>query len=361
MFRENKNSQRVAELEQELATLKRALAEKEARHEADSETASLSTLSAVPTHWRYVEKNAETITGALFEPMSFAYNAGGLMDGTQSELAELHSLLAQITASIRQNQALVGALEEHTRAIQQFVENIQKIASQSRMLSLNAAIEAARVGRQGKSFAVVADEIGNLSQSAGRFADDIANQLGEIDGDTRQTRDFIDGLGSQIERIEQLSTSVTESSSQTASQTKDLQKAAYSAMAAGHIIGVISWACDFYARLALAVEAPDIFEAPEIERDGNYLGQWLFHEQDNEFQFREQPGFKDVENAYLSLLACAEDALRQCNAGKIEVARKQIKAANEQVSRIARGMTAVEQYLNRCTRRALDGSAKELD
>ena len=83
---------------------------------------------------------------------------------------------------------------------------IEDIASQTNLLSLNASIEAARAGEAGKGFAVVADQIGNLAassaQSAIRTRELIAKALEEVENGSRITMNTADvmkmGLSSPL-------------------------------------------------------------------------------------------------------------------------------------------------------------------
>lgn len=86
---------------------------------------------------------------------------------------------ASITAS------QIGILESRSKAINNIVNTIKGISQQTKLLSLNASIEASRAGELGRGFAVVAQEIQKLAQSSSQSAFEVEEIIKEIQKDTR--------------------------------------------------------------------------------------------------------------------------------------------------------------------------------
>lgn len=104
-----------------------------------------------------------------------------------------------ITERVRQSAESIGKLAGSAEQIGEIIGVIDDIADQTNLLALNAAIEAARAGEQGRGFAVVADEVRKLAERTGKATGEITDM---IKGIQSETKDAVDSMNTGIEAVD---------------------------------------------------------------------------------------------------------------------------------------------------------------
>ncbi|RMP28585.1 Histidine kinase [Pseudomonas coronafaciens pv. atropurpurea] len=150
------------------------------QEQSTSASMMAATIEELTVSIHHVSENAD-------EAHQLASRSGQQSQDGAQVIENTLSSMNGIAKTVQLSSAQVADLGQHSEHISSIVSVIQGIADQTNLLALNAAIEAARAGEQGRGFAVVADEVRLLAQNTGKSTKEIAGMIEKIQAGVRET------------------------------------------------------------------------------------------------------------------------------------------------------------------------------
>ena len=146
-----------------------------------------------------LKQTLETLMQELSSSVAVSANVTAETEGTTERIVQTQSRMEQLKGSMQN-------ISEMSMAIEKIIDEINSIAHQTNMLSLNASIEAARAGEMGKGFAVVATQVGELAARSAQAAREtnelITNSILAVEDGQAITDQTVEAFGIVVEAIE---------------------------------------------------------------------------------------------------------------------------------------------------------------
>ncbi|MDR3413462.1 MAG: methyl-accepting chemotaxis protein, partial [Formivibrio sp.] len=162
-----------------------------AKHSSDAISSTAAAIEEMAVSIDHISLSAKETETNSTHATQLASQGEGMVHKASDEISR---------AAVHVDEAtnLIGGLVERTREIGGIAGVIKEIADQTNLLALNAAIEAARAGEQGRGFAVVADEVRKLAERTSQATGQIASMIQAINVDTSAVVNGMQAVGPQV-------------------------------------------------------------------------------------------------------------------------------------------------------------------
>jgi len=186
----NESAARVLQFSETLATTSSQLSSSTS-YQSEAASSMAAAVEEMTVSIEQVSDNAKQVQ-EVSHTSNERSNEGGAV------ILQVTEDMHEIAEAVHASSEIMEELGQQSKEIYSIVKVIKEIADQTNLLALNAAIEAARAGEQGRGFAVVADEVRKLAERTTRSTEEIASMIEKIQGGTKQA---IESLEVGVERV----------------------------------------------------------------------------------------------------------------------------------------------------------------
>ncbi|MBS1191152.1 MAG: domain S-box [Rhodocyclaceae bacterium] len=207
--------------------------EDQMRHVADQSVQQQTNVEGVAAATEEFSQSVQEVAANAKETADAAKESQSLLADSNDHIGESMRATNRVVEAVQASSATIDQLNHSIQKIGDITGVIAEIAGQTNLLALNAAIEAARAGEQGRGFAVVADEVRKLAERTSASTSDIAATVNEIQSVTQQAvssmetaaREVETGIGKLRDSVAGLE-GITQSSRQVTEMAENISDAA---------------------------------------------------------------------------------------------------------------------------------------
>ena len=164
---------------------------KDAHTQSDFSAASAAAVEEITVSINHIADNARDVDEAVTSTQALSEDSAESVLRVSDEVSQMANSMTELGSTM-------DALENNSQKIGSIVGVIKDVANQTNLLALNAAIEAARAGEQGRGFAVVADEVRKLAERTAKATVEIAGLIESVGTETRNAVKTMSSTSSQV-------------------------------------------------------------------------------------------------------------------------------------------------------------------